>query len=347
MGERPIRVGIDGLGRSGWNIHARIFEELPGMYRVVAVCDPLEDRRMEAYARFGCRTYEDFDSLVGDDDVELIVVATPSYLHAPHTIAALESGKDAVCEKPMASNLSEADAMIDASRRAGRLLTVFHNSLFAPDYLKVMEIIQSGKLGRILMVKIYSHTFGRRWDWQTLRRFGGGELRNNGVHLIAQALQMIGDGEIELLCDLRRALTLGDAEDHVKLVLKAGGSPLVDIEVTRACAYPQHKWLVIGTQGGLIGDPAIIRCKYFDPRELPPRQVEVEPTPDRSYNREEIPWREEEHHIGEEPGSSGTAFYRKLYETIRYGAPPPVPLELARKVMWIIDRCFKLTGNLS
>lgn len=346
LGVRPIKVGIGGLGRSGWNIHARIFEELSDMYRVVAVSDPLEDRRMEAYARFGCRTYEDFDRLAGDDEVELIVVATPSYLHAPHTIAALEAGKHVVCEKPMASNLSEADSMIEASRRTGRLLTVFHNSLFAPDYLKVKEIIQSGRLGKIVLVKIYNHTFGRRWDWQTLRRFGGGELRNNGVHLIAQALQMIGNRDVEVFCDLRRTLTLGDAEDHVKLVLKAEDpdSPLIDIEMTRACAYPQCRWLVMGTQGGLIGDSDTIKCKYFDPRELPPRQVETQPTPDRSYNREEIPWREEEYHVDGKPGSSGIAFYRELYETIRYGAPPPVPLELARKVMWIIDRCFELSS---
>jgi predicted dehydrogenase len=341
----PIRVGIGGLGRSGWNIHARIFEELSSMYRVVAVADPLEDRRREAYAKFGCRTYEDFHSLTEDDDVELIIVATPSYLHAPHTIAALESGKDVVCEKPMASNLSEADAMIEASRRTGRMLVIFHNSLFAPDYLKVREIIQSGKLGRILMIKIYNHSFGRRWDWQTLKKFGGGELRNNGVHLIAQALQLIGDGDLDIFCDLRRALTLGDAEDHIKLLLKSRSqdSPLIDIEMTRACAYPQYKWLVMGTQGGLVGDSNVIRCKYFNPAILPPRKVEVEPTPDRSYNREEIPWIEEEYRI-EEAKPSGIIFYRKLYETIRFDAPPPVPLELARKVMWIVDRCFELSS---
>lgn len=345
MAYEPIRVGIGGLGRSGWNIHARIFEELSGMYRVVAVADPLEGRRREAYAKFGCRTYEDFQGLTEDDDVELVIVATPSYLHAPHTIAALESGKDVVCEKPMASNLSEADAMIEASRRTGRMLTIFHNSLFAPDYLKVKEIIRSGKLGRILMIKIYNHSFGRRWDWQTLKKFGGGELRNNGVHLIAQALQLIGDTDLDISCDLRRALALGDAEDHIKLLLKprSQDSPLVDIEMTRACAYPQNRWLVMGTQGGLVGDSNVIRCKYFNPASLPLRKVEIEPTPDRSYNREEIPWIEEEHRIGEAV-SSGIAFYRKLYETIRFKAPPPVPLELARKVMWIVDRCFELSS---
>ena len=342
--EDTVKVGIAGLGRSGWDIHASILESLPEMYRIIAVCDPLEERRKEAIEKFGCRAYSDFDSLIKDDEVELVVVATPSYLHASCTIRALEAGKNVVCEKPMATNLAEADAMIETARKTGNLLTIFQNSLFAPDYLKVKEVIQSGKLGRIVLVKIYSHSFGRRWDWQTLKKFGGGELRNNGVHLIIQGLQLLGDKEPEVFCDLQRTLTLGDAEDHVKIVLKAPDSPLVDIEVTRACAYPQDHWLVMGTRGGLSGNLHSLKWKYFNPDDLPPRKVETKPTPDRSYNVEEIPWKEESWSSDVNYRSSGIAFYRKLYETLRHGAPLAVSPEMVRRVMWIVEKCFKLCG---
>jgi len=338
---KPINVGIAGLGRSGWNIHARTLEKLPGKYRVVAVSDPLESRRNEAMEKFGCRVYADFDEIVRDDEVELVIVATPSYLHAPHTIKALESGKNVVCEKPMATNLDEADAMIETAKKTGKILTVFHNSLFNSDYLKVREIIQSGKLGRIVLVKIYAHSFGRRWDWQTLKKFGGGELRNNGVHLIIQGLSFMGDEEPEVFCDLQKTLTLGDAEDHVKIVLKAPNSPLIDIEVTRACAYPQDHWLIMGTRGGLTGGARFLKWKYFNPEDLPPRQVETEPRPDRSYCVEEIPWREESWSPVESKDGP-TAFYEELYRTLRYGAPPPVAPELARRVMYIVEKCFEI-----
>ena len=336
-----VKVGIAGLGRSGWNIHANILDKLRDKYEVVAVTDPLEDRRREAVERFECRAYPSYGSFLEDEEVELVVVATPSYLHPEHSIKALEAGKNVVCEKPMAPSLAEADAMIEAAKRTGKMLTVFQNSLFMPDFLKIKEVISSGKLGRIVMVKIYGHFFGRRWDWQTLKKFGGGELRNNGVHYIIQGLDLIGDKDPEVFCDLQRTLTLGDAEDHVKIIMKAPDAPLIDIEVTRACAYPQNKWLIMATQGGLTGTYNSLRWKYFNPEDLPPRKVETRPTPDRSYNVEEIPWKEESWTTSKGFETSGIIFYEKLYEALRRGEPPPVLPEKVRKVMEIVEKCYK------
>lgn len=336
-----VNVGIAGLGRSGWDIHARAFGELEDLYNVVAVFDPIEERKLEAVNRFGCRAYSNFDSLIGDDEVELTVIATPSYLHAPQAIKALMAGKKVVCEKPMAASLDAADNMIEAARNSGCLLTIFQNRRYDPDFLKIREVIESGKLGRIVLVKISSHSFGRRWDWQTLKKFGGGELRNNGPHAIDQALQLFGKKEPEVFCDLQRTLTLGDAEDHVKIVLKGPESPTIDIEVTRACAYPQNRWLVMGTKGGLRGTSSSLDWRYYDPEDLPSRHVVTEPTPDRSYNREDIPWNEETWQAGEDYMSGALSFYQELYSTLRHGAPLGVTPESVRRVMWIIEKCYE------
>jgi predicted dehydrogenase len=336
-----IRVGISGLGRSGWSIHANTLEKCSNMYSVIAVFDPIEERRREAVERFGCRAYSDFNSLAKDEEVELMVIATPSYLHAPQTIEALKAGKNVLCEKPMATSLAEADMMIRIAKETGRILTVFHNKRYLPDFLKVLEIIRSERLGRIVLIKMHSHTFGRRWDWQTLRRFGGGELNNNASHLIDQAVQLAGEELEVLFCDLQRTLTLGDAEDHVKIILGTPHSTVVDIEVTRACAYPQNLWLVMGTQGGLTGTSNSLRWKYFEPKELPQRRVETEPAPDRSYNWEEIPWKEEVWNLDESYKSGEILFYEKLYKTLREGAPLGVTPESVRKVMRIIEKCHE------
>jgi predicted dehydrogenase len=343
-----VKVGISGLGRSGWGIHVITLEKLSDMYSIVAVFDPIEGRRREAVERLGCKAYSDFSSLARDGEVELVVVATPSHLHAPQTIEALKAGKDVVCEKPMATSLAEADEMVKTAEGTRKTLTVFHSMRYAPDFLKIREVIGSGKLGRIVLVKIYSHSFGRRWDWQTLRKFGGGELNNNAPHLIDQALQLLGSAEPEVLfCDLQKTLTLGDAEDHVKIVLSAPGSTVVDIEFTRACAYPQDHWLVMGTRGGLAGSNTSLRWRYFNPGDLPVRHVETEPTPDRSYNWEEIPWKEETWNLveGQKGGEvnlyvrAQVTFYEELYKTLRLGAPLGVTPESARNVMRVIERC--------
>jgi scyllo-inositol 2-dehydrogenase (NADP+) len=341
MMESVVKVGIAGLGRSGWDIHAKVLERLPLIYEVVAVADPIKERLNEAEKKFGCRTYSDFDSFAADDDIELVVIATPTYLHAAHTIKALKSGKKVVCEKPMAANLAEADAMIKTAKEAGNLLTIFHNKRYWPDFLKVKEVIRSGKLGRIVFVRITLHSFARRWDWQTLTEFGGGELRNNGVHLIDQALQLMGDVEPEVFCDLQRTLTSGDAEDHVKLTLKAPGPPVVDIEVTHACAYPQDYWLVMGTSGGLTGGGSSLRWKYVDLKALPPRMVEIMPTSDRSFNTEELNWTEETWELNKDSVLGESAFYEELYETLRHGGRLGVTPESSRRVMSIIEKCYQ------
>ncbi len=195
-----ITVGIAGLGRSGWNIHIHGLSELTDKFKILAVTDPLEDRLKEAEEKLGCKTYKTFDELINDKDINLVVVATPSHLHCEHTVKALKSGKNVVCEKPMARSVEEADSMIKAAKETGKILTIFQNWRYNPSFLKVKEIIDSGKLGRIVEIKITSHSFTRRWDWQTLKKFGGGTLNNWGAHLIDVALLLLGDMDFDIFC---------------------------------------------------------------------------------------------------------------------------------------------------
>ena len=182
MSNQQIRVGIAGLGRSGWNIHAKLIEPLGDHYQIVAVADADEARQQEASERFGCQTYDDYDSLLADDNVELIVMALPNFLHAGLSLQALDAGKHVVCEKPMATSLADADRMVKAASQSDCVLAPFHNRRYNPDFQKIQEIIASGVLGRIVLINITESKFSRRWDWQTLKRFGGGTLNNNAAH---------------------------------------------------------------------------------------------------------------------------------------------------------------------
>ena len=131
------------------------------------------------------------------------------------------------------------------------------------------------------------------------RAFAGGQLRNNGVHYLDQSLQLMdlasgsaaaGSVSIEPAVFYRavNALALGDAEDSFKILLTAGGAPLVDLELVSACAYAQEPWLVMGTQGTLAGNYDALCWKYVRPEELSPRQLDTQSTPDRSYNRDDL-----------------------------------------------------------
>jgi len=334
-----IRVGIAGLGRSGWNIHAHLLEPLTDLYRVVAAADLDEARQQEAAARFGCRTYADMASMLDDDEIDLIVNALPSPLHPSGSIAALQAGKHVVCEKPMAARVPDADRMIEAAKASGRLLAIFQNYRYNPEFIKLQEVIDSGKLGRIVMIRLASQSIGRRWDWQTLQKNDGGPLNNTGPHMLDWALQLFGPQKPEIFCHLETTLTCGDAEDHVKVIFFGPNAPMLDLEITSACAYPQERCLVMGTQGSLTSAGKGLQWKYFDPAQLPPREVDERPTPDRSYNREEIPWTEASWDPAESDGPGQTGFYLDLYETIRNGKPLTITLGHVRRQVEVLEEC--------
>src|SRR5262249_10213901 len=133
---------------------------------------------------------------------------------------------------------------------------------------------------------------------------------------------------------------LGDAEDHVKIILQAPSSPLVDMEFSNAVAFPLEKWAVMGTQGGLTGSFSELHWKYIDPDHLEPRQLSRQPTPGRSYNREQLPWQEEsasfphEHH-----NDSNKRLYHDLYCTLRERALLAVTAASIRRQIAVLEEC--------
>ena len=340
----PVKVGIAGLGRSGWAIHVDALAELPEQYKIVAVCDPDPVRQQEARDRFGCWAYAGYDELVNDNDIELMIVATPSQLHVENVVEALQQGKHVLVEKPMGKDLAEVDRMIAVAEETGKLLTVNQNYRYAADFLKVKEIIDSGVLGRLLQIRIVVHQFKRRWDWQTLKKYGGGILNNHGAHMIDWATLLFDDPEPEMFCRMEATpLYAGDADSHVKLILNPQNGPLVDIELTHACAYPQGHWLIMGTQGSLTCDRNTVHWKYFDPANAPALILDEKPTPDRGYNKEELPWQEETCELKNEFRETIYKLYNDLYTSIRQKAPLAITAESVRRQMAILERCRELS----
>ena len=121
-----LNVGIVGLGRSGWNIHAAGLAGLPELYRIAAVADPDPERRAEAEQKLGCAAYEQPAELFADPEIDLVTVANPSHAHVATALAALAAGKHVVIEKPVASSTEEVDQLLDAAAEHDRLVAIMH-----------------------------------------------------------------------------------------------------------------------------------------------------------------------------------------------------------------------------
>jgi predicted dehydrogenase len=337
-------VGIAGLGRSGWNIHAKTLLPLKDQFAITAVADNSAERVNEAVATCGCRAYENVDGLLNDKDVDLLIVATPNHLHTEHTITALKRGKHVVCEKPFALNTADADRAIETAKQTGKIVAPFHNRRYESHLQQVRKVIASGVLGEILQVRMTWHSFGRRWDWQTLKEFGGGSLNNNGSHLLDHALQMFGDGEPKIFADVRHtSMTSGDADDHLKVVLYGKGHPTIDCELTNASAFIQDRWHVMGTSGGLRGTTDKLEWKWVDFNQMPPRPVERTPPAGRAYNSEKLNWQTETWTAPTDAPLVAVQFYNDLFETIRNGKPLVITPQSIRRLIWVIEQCQSTT----
>jgi predicted dehydrogenase len=314
----------------------------------VAVCDDLADRRQQASSELGVRAYSSFEELIADDGVELLVVAVPSSAHADQARRGLEAGKHVLVEKPFATSLEEAQMLYKVAAKQGRLLIASQNLRFAADFMRVREIVESGHLGQLVEIRVAWHWFRRRWDWQTVRKLGGGSLLNDGTHVIDYVLLLVEQELPDIFCRLAHTpLSIGDAEDYVKIVLSGPGAPVIDLEFTNACAYPGDQWLIMGTRGSLVGGHGKYRVRYIDPLLLGARVLSEEPTAGRAYNKEELTWAEETIDVSSETYTmSHQRLYLAVYEAVRNGGPSPVPPESVLRQMATIEACRAAAGEI-
>jgi len=339
----PIGVGVAGLGRSGWDIHISAMRPMQDKFRIAAVLDNLEDRRNQAAGEFGCATCEKYEDLLADENVDLVVVAMPTDLHVPWAIKALEAGKDVVVEKPVSRDLAECDRLIAAEAGSERSVTVFQNRRYEATFRKIREIVEGGVLGRVNFLRYSGMAYRRRWDWQTVKELGGGTLRNTGIHILDQLMEFSGETEPEVFCRMDNVLSSGDADDWVQLIVTAPDAPTMEIDLFSNCTYPQNGWMVLGNKGSLVTGKGAVRWKVVkDFDNLPPRELDLAPTADRSYNSEKLEFEEFEWspEASERPRPMAALFYDDVFANLRDGAPQAITLQSVRRRMAVIEECL-------
>ena len=351
--KNQISVGVLGLGRSGYNIHCRAIRNLPEQFRVAAVYDPIVERREQVAREMECNEFATVENMLSYGDIELVVVSSPNAFHAPQAIQALNAGKHVLCEKPFGLVTADVDAMIASAEKNGKVLQPFQQRRFEPDFQKVKELCDSGIFGDIKLIRICWNGFGRRWDWQTAKAMSGGALNNSGPHPIDHAMVLFGDKEPGVHCQMKRCLCSGDAEDYLKITLTGDGQPTIEIELIGCIPYRQDRWLIGGTNGGLRGTAKELEWRWIDWSTMPERKLSLEPTPDRSYNREQLEWQTgswqseavSDSGAGAAPSDLPVAkMYRNLYEVIREGAPQIITPQEVRSRVLVMEKARASAG---
>lgn len=324
----PLRVAIIGCGVIGQKRANAL-----GEARLVACADTILDRaRSLAHGRSAIAT-SDWREIIDRDDVDVVIVATINSMLAEISAAALAAGKHVLVEKPAARNVAELDLVIEAQRQSDSLVHVGFNHRYHPALQKSYEIVLSGELGEMMFVRgRYGHggRIGYDKEWRANPALsGGGELIDQGVHLIDLARRFLGE-----LTDVRgQASTFFwdmPVDDNAFLHLRnAGGQTaflhasctewknLFSLEV-----YGRGGKLDIGGLGGSYGTEQLTWYRMLPEMGPPVAQTWEFPGPDGSWQTE----------------------LAEFFDDIRLGRSPSASLADARAALSIVERIYKLSG---
>ena len=341
----PIRIGIWGLGRAGWGMHCKELAKFSDEYQIVAGCDLIKERVDEFEQTYPkAKGYTDGKKFLADKNIELVAVAVRSPQHVDYAIRALDAGKMVFLEKPIAISSKGLKKLEAAAKKYPGKLFFRHNRRFEACFNHVLDIMHSGILGEVYEIKLCRHSYQFREDWQTLISCGGGQLNNWGPHLIDQGLRFLESPLESVWSNLKTVAALGDAEDHLKVILKGKNGRIIDIEISGGISLPSPVYAVYGTRGSLTSeDEQDIKLKYLDPKmKMPASKASAETPPRRNYGGVIQPkWIRKT--IMTEPanGLTVTDIYHVLYQTIREGKPYPIKPEEAFQVVRVTEAVKK------
>lgn len=193
------KIGICVVGCGGISeAHLQAYVKHPGT-EVVAVVDVIDRQAKRAAERWGARfSYTDYRKALERNDVHLVDICLPHCLHSEVSINAAEAGKHILIEKPMATSLNEADAMIEAARRNGVKLMVNQNKRFQTRHQRIKGILDEGLIGKMILAKsfypqfIYDYLKAER-GWMASKKQGGGALMTLGIHNVDLLRWFVGD----------------------------------------------------------------------------------------------------------------------------------------------------------
>ena len=252
---RQIRIGVAGCGKIARVSHIPALNAVPGA-KVTALCDS-DHARMVAVEKElapGAAMFDTYPDLVASD-LDAVTICTPNDLHCPMALAAFKAGLHVLCEKPIAGTLADADRMIAAAGKAGRVLHINQSLRYGPAYAKLADLVASGRIGaplHIRCIRAGGSTPDKSWSpgaaWFVSKKHQGGIILDIAIHMADLMRWVVGDvAEVAALVDTR---TRGiDVPDNVRALFRFanGATGLLELSWT----FPAGGGLleIYGTEG--------------------------------------------------------------------------------------------------
>jgi scyllo-inositol 2-dehydrogenase (NADP+) len=326
-----LSVGLVGFGLAGRTFHVPLM--LHSGLNIVAVVT----RQVQAVREVlpNAAVFEHLDDLLRLKTLDLVVIATPSHLHASQAIAALQSGRHVVVEKPVALTTTDVDRITEAAGEARRMVTVFQNRRWDSDFLTLRRLFAEGVLGEI-------GTFETRWDrfrphvkdrWRERPEEGGGLLSDLGSHLIDQALNLFGAPEwVQGDVFSQRPDAIADDSFHIRM---GKGRLRISLSARSLVADHRLRYQVDGSLGSLSKTGMDVQEDQLRSGLVPADPAfGIEP---ECQDAVLVPADSETVRRIRSDRGNWASFYAAVRESIHSGAVPPVLMSEVRQVVGIIE----------
>jgi predicted dehydrogenase len=261
--DRPIGYCMVGLGRISME-HFMPATKTCKLSRVTALVSGHRDKAQRMAAEYGIPersiySYQNYDAIAGNKEIDAVYIALPNSMHAEYTIRAARAGKHVLCEKPMATNVRDAQAMVEACRKAGRKLMIAYRCQLEPSNLRAMELIRSGKLGKLEAIESANGFNLARGEWRSRRALaGGGPLMDMGIYSLNACRYLTGEEPAELrgyASVVDHDGRFQDVEENLSWSMRFPSGVVASCSTTYGSSMPGF-YRVHGSQGWLQLDEA-------------------------------------------------------------------------------------------
>ncbi len=337
--KEQIQTAIASFGMSGQVFHGPLLKVNPG-FNVHSVWERSKNISRKLFPE--AKIVRDFEELLMDREIELVIVNTPDVLHFSMAKQALQSGKHVVVEKPATLRSAETRELIELAEQKGLVFTVFQNRRWDGDFRTVQKILNEGKLGRLVEFKSHFDRYRTFIAPNTWKEEGGefaGALYNLGSHKVDQVYVLFGQPK-SVNATLKIVRTEGRANDYFDIRLEYEG-----FSALLKCSYLVKK---PGPNFTLHGELGSFHKSGLDHQEEDLKAAKL-PVGENWGTESKAEWgtlyytendADIEKRIETIPGDYNI-FYNNLYDVIRNGAELLVKPEQAWEVLKILEACIE------
>lgn len=332
---KVINTALCSFGMSGKVFHAPFLDAHPG-FRLYAVWERSKKAVREAYPEV--ISYDQYEDLLADPAIDLVIVNTPNYTHYDFARAALLAGKHVIVEKAFTVTLDQAEDLVRIAKEQNLKLSVFQNRRWDSDFKTVRNIVDERRLGKIVEAELHFDRYNLALSpkvHKELPQPGAGVLHDLGPHIIDQALQLFGMPEA-LFADIRIIRPTSQVSDYIDLLLYYPNLR-VRIKSSYIVKEPVPAYILHGTEGSFLKPRADVQETFLQSGLKPTAEDwGTEPLDAQGILNTRSNGKDERRSIPTLPGNY-MDYYKGIYEALTTDAPLPVTAEQGLLVMKVIE----------